>query len=233
MRRASASNGSASRMRGSGSNVTCVALPSARATGATSSTATGASCRFGKIAGAGERVLAAWRCGLRALGAYGRDLRLDQALLRARPQTPPAFSISWNSVQARCAELASVRASMPPEPAAGSATLARLDSSSRTSCVLRATRRANAIGQAERQRERQHGDAVGAAEAGGGDRDRRAQHVHVRVALGHHPPRGFGGDEDRLRRQARRLPRRAPTVSAARGIWRWSGTGRRRPTRRK
>src|SRR5436309_3019130 len=32
---------------------------------------------------------------------------------------------------------------MPPEPAAGSPTLARLDSSSSTSCVLRAARRAH------------------------------------------------------------------------------------------
>ena len=35
---------------------------------------------------------------------------------------------------------------MPPEPAAGSDTLARLDSSSSTSCVLRAARRANGSG---------------------------------------------------------------------------------------
>ena len=35
---------------------------------------------------------------------------------------------------------------MPPEPAAGSDTLARLDSSSSTSWVLRAARRANASG---------------------------------------------------------------------------------------
>ena len=35
---------------------------------------------------------------------------------------------------------------MAPEPAAGSETFARFDSSSKMSCVLRATRRANASG---------------------------------------------------------------------------------------
>ena len=60
-------------------------------------------------------------------------------------QAPPAFSISWNSAQA-ARQSCSVRSSMPPEPAAGSATLARLDSSSRMSCVLRAMRRAKPSG---------------------------------------------------------------------------------------
>ena len=58
------------------------------------------------------------------------------------------------------------------------------------------------IGQSQRQRVRQHGDGVGAAEAGGEGRHRRAQHVHVGVALRQHAPRGIGGDEQRLRRQA-------------------------------
>ena len=58
---------------------------------------------------------------------------------------PPAFSISWNSDQA-ASHSSCVRLSMPPEPAAGSDTLARLDSSSKMSCVLRATRRAKASG---------------------------------------------------------------------------------------
>ncbi len=46
---------------------------------------------------------------------------------------------------------------------------------------------------------RQHGDGVGAGEAGRERRHGRAQHVHVGIALGQHAPRGFRGDEDRLR----------------------------------
>ena len=117
---------------------------------------------------------------------------------------------------------------MPPEPAAGSATFARLDSSSRMSCVLRAMRRAKRSGRPMRRGERQHRDRVGAAEPGREHRDGRAQHVHVRIAPRHHAPRGFGGDESRRGRQARRPVRRAPTVFAARGTSRWSGTDRHR-----
>ena len=58
------------------------------------------------------------------------------------------------------------------------------------------------IGQSQRQRMRQHGDAVGAAESGGECRHRRAQHVHVSVALGQHPPCGVGGNEQRFWREA-------------------------------
>ncbi len=114
---------------------------------------------------------------------------------------PPAFSISWNSDHA-ASQSCLVSVSMPPEPAAGSETFARLDSSSSTSCVLRAARRANGSGNPKRQRVRQYGDGVGAAEAGGEGRHRRAQHVHVGVALRQHAPRGIGGDEQRFRCQA-------------------------------
>ena len=90
---------------------------------------------------------------------------------------------------------------MPPEPAAGSETLARLDSSSSTSCVLRATRRANGIRQSQRQRVRQHRDGVGTGKARRKGRHGRAQHVHIGVALGQHAPGGFGGNESRLWRE--------------------------------
>ena len=121
---------------------------------------------------------------------------------------------------------ARVSVSMPPAPAAGSLTLARLLSSSSTS--LRVARHAprEGIRQPERQRVRQHGDRVGAGEPGRKRRHGRAQHVHVGIALRQHAPGGFGGDEQRLRRQARRPARRAPTAAAARGTLPWSGTGR-------
>ncbi len=57
------------------------------------------------------------------------------------------------------------------------------------------------VRQADRGGVRQHGDGVGAAEAGSHHRHGRAQHVHVRVALGHHAPRGLCRDEGRPRRQ--------------------------------
>ena len=71
--------------------------------------------------------------------------------------------------------------------------------------MLRAARRAKRIRQAQRLRMRQHGEAVGAAKSRRKSGDGGAQHIHVRVALGQHPPRGFGGDEQRLWREAASL----------------------------
>ena len=42
------------------------------------------------------------------------------------------------------------------------------------------------VRQPDRRVERQHGDRLGAADRGGEAGDRRAQHVHPRVAAGHH-----------------------------------------------
>ncbi|GJE46842.1 hypothetical protein AEGHOMDF_6051 [Methylobacterium soli] len=58
---------------------------------------------------------------------------------------PPSRSIPWKASQAAPVSSA-VRLSKPPAPAAGSATLARLDSSMSTIWLLRATRRAKASG---------------------------------------------------------------------------------------
>ena len=68
---------------------------------------------------------------------------------------------------------------------------------------LRVARHApgESVRQAERKRVRQRDDVVGAAKPGGGNRDGRAQHVHIGVAFGQHPPRGLGGDRRFLRRQ--------------------------------
>ena len=120
--------------------------------------------------------------------------------VRARPRRRRRLRSPETALQAAAHSLA-VRSSMAPEPAAGSATRHRLDSSSRMSCVLRATRRANASGRPSAAVCGKRHDAVGAAESGGGDCDGGAQHVHVGVALGHHPPGGFGGDVSRLRRK--------------------------------
>ena len=58
------------------------------------------------------------------------------------------------------------------------------------------------VRQADRSGMRQHGDGVGAAEAGSHHRHGRAQHVHVRIALGHHAPRRRCCDEGWPRRQS-------------------------------
>ena len=63
--------------------------------------------------------------------AFGKDFR-----------TPPSFSIRWNSLHA-ASHSVSVRASMLPDPAAGSATKSMWLSPAMTNRVLRATRRAN------------------------------------------------------------------------------------------
>ena len=56
--------------------------------------------------------------------------------------------------------------------------------------VLRAIRRPNASGSAERAVEGQHGDGVGAADAGREGGDGGAEHVHPGVVLAHHRPAG-------------------------------------------
>ena len=97
------------------------------AAGGTSSTATGVSARLGKSLVPVSDILA-----VRA--AASRSARTAAILCWIIPASsaaaaPPEASISWNCVQA-VRQSFSVRSSMPPEPAAGSPTLATLDSSS-------------------------------------------------------------------------------------------------------
>jgi hypothetical protein len=113
---------------------------------------------------------------------------------------PPARSISWNWVQAAVAVLF-----FPTRAAAGAGggvrhpCKIRFFEQDELGVACNSSR--ETLGQAERHGERQHGYGVGAAEASGDDRDGRAQHVHVGVALGHHPPSGLGRDERRRRRE--------------------------------
>ena len=172
-----------------------------------------------EIAGAGERILAARRPPSRSR-AYRGDLLLESAPASSAAAAPPAASISWNSVQAARQSL-SVRSSMPPEPAAGSATLATLDSSSSSSCVLRAMRRAKRSG---RPSAVVNGSTV-MASAPPMPAENAAMVVRSmftygsrRVIMRH----AVSADDERgLGREPAGLPRRAPTVFAGRGIWRW------------
>ena len=197
-----------------------------RATAATSSTETGGFGKVGKIAGAGERVLAA-RHGGKTLVANGSDFLLDQALFERGPCAAGRVRSPETRSMPRCRAAPSAprcrrsrrwgrRPARDWIPRAG------------TSCVLRAMRRAKRSGSPSGSGERQHRDGVGTAQARGDDRDGCAQHVHIRIALGHHSPGGLGRDEGAARVRARRPPRRAPTIFAARETWRWSGTGRHR-----
>ena len=98
---------------------------------------------IGKYADAGERILT-------SRGAAARLVRTSATFcwnepLASAAAMPPAASISRNSAQA-ARQSWSVKSSTAPEPAAGSATLARWDSSRRTSWVLRAMRRAKRSG---------------------------------------------------------------------------------------
>ena len=114
---------------------------------------------------------------------------------------PPAFSVSWNSAHA-ASQSCRVSVSMPPEPAAGSADLGEIGFFQQHKLGVARHAPRERIGQAERQRVRQHGDGIGAAEAGGESRHGRAQHVHIGIALGQHSPRRLRIDEDRFWRKA-------------------------------
>ena len=102
---------------------------------------------------------------------------------------------------------------MPPEPALGSATSGEIGFLEQDQLGVARDPAREAIGQPKRQRERQHRDRVGAAQARGDDRDSRSQHVHVRVALGHHSPGGLRRDQGRHRFEPARLLDARPQLS--------------------
>ena len=75
-------------------------------------------------------------------------------------------------------------------PPAGSATRGDVRLVDQQGEVLRAIRRPNASGRAERAVERQHGDRVRSPDAGREGGDGGAEHVHPGVVLAHHRPAG-------------------------------------------
>ena len=128
---------------------------------------------------------------------------------------PPSPSSSWNSVQA-FSPSASVSASKPPLPAAGSATRQRFDLLEQDQLRVAREPAGEGVGKAERRRERQHRHAIGAADPGREGGDRAAQEIDPRVAPRRHAPRGLGVQPDRLRRDAAGFldPRPEPTQRA-------------------
>ena len=153
----------------------------------------------GEIAGAGERVLAPGD-GLLPRRARRRHLALEQPLFERGRGAAGSFDL----LEQRPGFLGHLRRQRLDAATAGGrigdAVEVRLFQQDELQVARDAAR--ETVGQAARQRERQHADRVGAADAGGGDGDGCAQHVHVGVARGHGAPRRFGGNERRPRRQA-------------------------------
>ncbi len=90
--------------------------------GSASSTVGFFSCRFGEFARTGQHVLAS--CDIRiTCGVHGGNFLWMMFCSRAA-NAPPACSISWKLTPG-LAELHVVSVSMPPAPAAGSATFSR------------------------------------------------------------------------------------------------------------
>ena len=169
-------------------------------TGGTSRTAARPSARSGKslvpVSASLRRATAASRSARTAATCFW----IRPGFERSRRRRPPARSPE--TATRLCDTGLTVRASMPPEPAAGSDTRGevRTPPAERVAyCARRGarTRPASPIACGEWQ----YRNGIGAAEAGGDRGDGLAQHVHVRVALRHHSPRGFGDDEGGLRRK--------------------------------
>ena len=127
---------------------------------------------------------------------------------------PPAASISWNNAQA-VRQSWSVKSSTLPEPADGSATLARCDFSSRTSCVLRAMRRAKRSGNPSAAVNGRTVIASAPPNAAAKAAMRGAEDIHLRIAPRQHPPCGLGRDESRAGASPHAVSTRAHSFRSA------------------
>ena len=178
------------------------------------STATSASCRFGNSLAPVSTSLPFRDIGL-APARVAATLRWIRPCSSAA-NTPPAFSISWNSDHA--ASQSCLRQRLDAAGAGGGiGHLGEVGFFQQHQLRVARDASRERIGQSQRQRMRQHGDGIGAAKAGGEGRHGRAQHVHVGVALvsmrqavSAATKTGFGA--------SRRPARPAPTAAAARGI---------------
>ena len=114
--------------------------------------------QVGELADPGDRRCAGWPT------SASRCARTAPTRSATRPESsaataPPAASISWKNAHPARAR-PSVSDSTSQEPPAGSITRARCDSSTSSAWVLRAIRRENGGGGADRGVERRHGDRV-------------------------------------------------------------------------
>ena len=171
-----------------------------------------------KFAGAGQHFLAPGRCWLHAPARVAATLRWIRFCSRDGEHAA-GFLDFLKQRPRRLAKLLASRSRCRRNRRRDRTPCAQIGFSPAAPVACCAPRaRANRIGQSQRQRMRQHSDAVGAAEACGECRHGRAQHVHIGIALGQHPPCGVGGNEQRFWRKAAGCFDRAPTTAAARGI---------------
>ena len=152
-----------------------------------------------EFTGAGQDVLALGNVGFAQLPCR-RDLTLDQALLEACKGATGLFDL----LKQRPSRFAKLPRQRLDAAGAGRGIGHLVEVGFLQKHQLRVARDAprESIGQSQRQRMRQHGDGVGAAKSGDECRHGRAQHIHISVPLGQHPPGGFSRDEDRLGRKA-------------------------------
>ena len=122
---------------------------------------------------------------LRPRGARSARATSPESQRRGQPAGP--LDLGEPLPRRRCAS-SSVSDSTYQEPPAGSSTRARCASSTSRRLGVAGDPAGEGVGQPERGVERQHGDASAPPDAGGEAGDRGAQHVHPRVAPGHHRP---------------------------------------------
>ncbi len=165
--------------------------------------------KVGIIAGAGQRVLAP-RGGLLPFGPYRRDILLDEGTFERGPNAAGRFDF-LELLPGGAAKLSS-QVFDGAGAGGGIADFRQIDSSSRMSCVLRATRRAKASG---RPSARVCGSATMLSAP-----PRPAAVTAMSCAACSRRHRAWSSSATRSRRrrkrasvQARRLPRLAPTVS--------------------
>ena len=152
-----------------------------------------------KFAGAGQHLLAPCDIDL-PWGPRRRDLALDQVLFEACEHAPSLLDFLEQCPRGFAKRLCQGFDAAGAGRGIGDFSEIGLFQQHQLGVARHPPR--ERIRQSQRQGMRQHRDGIGAAEAGGEGRNRCAQHVHVRVALGQHPPCGLCGDEDRLGREA-------------------------------
>ena len=152
-----------------------------------------------ECAGAGQHFLAPGNIGL-ARRAGGGNLSLDQVLFERGEHAAGLFDFLE---QRPCRLAKSLRQAFDAAGARGGiGRLRQIGFFQQNKLRIAGDAPRKRIRQSERQGMGQHRDRVGPGKASRKRRHRGPQHVHVRVALGLHPPRRFGGHEGRFWRKA-------------------------------
>ena len=153
---------------------------------------------IGKIAGADQAILAAGDIGF-ALGPHLADRGLDRSGLEGLVQPALALDLLEQAPGDIAQRIGERFDGAGARGGIGDAMNIGLFDQDRLRVAGDAAR--ERVGQPERRAERQHGDGIGAADRSAERGDGAAHDVAVRIALGHHAPRGLGGDEAGPRRK--------------------------------